>query len=291
MTLETAQRCVELFDATLNSNNSNTTTITTVDITGGAPELNPHFRYLVEAFSSRGVQVIDRCNLTVLCEPGQEDTAEFLAKHRVRVVASLPCYSKSNVDAQRGGGVFARSIAGLQQLNALGYGVPGTGLVLDLVYNPNGVFLAPPQASLEDSYRRELKEAFGVEFTSLLCLNNMPIKRWADELIKRGQLEEYMSLLVNAFNPAAAGAGLMCRNTVSVDWQGRIFDCDFNQQLDIPLMVGGREGGSGGKKWQNKKTIFELSDLNEVVGAPIAVASHCYGCTAGAGSSCQGATS
>lgn len=177
MTEVVAQRCIELLDAS--------TCVRTVDLTGGAPELCPQFRYLVPEISARGLEIIDRCNLTVLSEPGQEDLVEFLATHRVRVVASLPCYTADNIDAQRGRGVFHRSIDGLKKLNAVGYGIPGSGLVLDLVYNPGGVFLAPSQQALEDAYRSELREAHGIEFSSLLCLNNMPIKRWADELVRR----------------------------------------------------------------------------------------------------------
>lgn len=269
MTRETAERCVALLDASPG--------VKTLDITGGAPELNSQFRYLVTEGRKRGLEVIDRCNLTVLSEPGQEDTAEFLAANKVRIVASLPCYTADNVDAQRGRGVFERSIAGLKTLNALGYGIPGTGLILDLVYNPGGVFLAPEQSKLEGAYRQELRDTYGIEFSSLLCLNNMPIKRWADELSRKGKLEEYMGLLVGAFNPAA-GEALMCRSTVSVNWEGRLFDCDFNQQLDMAL--GGDQALS----------VFDVQNLNELTGRRVAVASHCYGCTAGAGSSCQGAT-
>lgn len=269
MTRETAERCVALLDASPG--------VKTLDLTGGAPELNAQFRYLVGEGRRRGLEVIDRCNLTVLSEPGQADTAEFLAANGVRVVASLPCYTADNVDAQRGRGVFDRSIAGLQTLNALGYGRPGTGLVLDLVYNPGGVFLAPESSQLEAAYRSELAEAYGIHFSSLLCLNNMPIKRWADKLARKGRLEEYMGLLVGAFNPAA-GEELMCRATVSVAWDGRLYDCDFNQQLDMGL--GGDQGLS----------VFDVGSLDELTGRRVAVASHCYGCTAGAGSSCQGAT-
>jgi len=232
MSQEVADRCLRLLDAS--------PSVSTVDLTGGAPELCPAFRGLVAGARERNVEVIDRCNLTVLMEPGQEDLADFLAQHRVRVVASLPCYSMKNVDSQRGAGVFERSIAGLRKLNALGYGMEGSGLELDLVYNPGGAFLAPSQATLEPAYKEELLGNFGVRFNRLLCLNNMPIKRFHDWLQRRGSLEEYMALLVQSFN-AGAAEGVMCRNTVSVNWDGRLFDCDFNQQLDIPLVIRGRD--------------------------------------------------
>jgi radical SAM/Cys-rich protein len=266
MSHEVARRCIELLDSS--------STVETLDLTGGAPELCPEFAYLVKEATARGVQVIDRCNLTVLVEPGQEGLAGFLAENKVRVVASLPCYSKENVDSQRGGGVFARSIRGLQMLNEVGYGVPGSGLTLDLVYNPGGVFLAPPSSSLECAYKDELKEAYGITFNSLLCLNNMPIKRWSDELVRMGKLDEYMELLVGAFNPAAA-EGLMCRATVSIGWSGEIYDCDFNQQLGLAVSGPAR-------------TVFDLGSLDELNDNRIVVASHCWGCTAGNGSGCQG---
>ncbi|KAI3426961.1 hypothetical protein D9Q98_006905 [Chlorella vulgaris] len=275
MSHEVAERCVQLMEEAAASNDSGSRL--TVDLTGGAPELTPQFRYLVTEARRLGHEVIDRCNLTVLLEPGQEDLVGFLAEHSVRVVASMPCYSAANVDKQRGGGVFTRSIAGLQALNAAGYGVPGSGLLLDLVYNPGGVFLAPPQAQLEPVYKQELLEQFGIVFNSLLCLNNMPIKRWADHLVKEGKLEEYMQLLVDSFNPAAA-EGIMCRDTISVGWDGRLYDCDFNQQLELGLPKA------------SLRTVFDLKSLQELTGQRIAVDSHCFGCTAGAGSSCQGAT-
>lgn len=269
MSHEVAKRCVELLDKSR--------TVETLDLTGGAPELCPEFAYLVKEATARGVQVIDRCNLTVLVEPGQEGLAKFLAEHKVRVVASLPCYSKENVDSQRGGGVFARSIRGLQMLNEVGYGVPGSGLQLDLVYNPGGPSLAPAASTLEGPYKQELQECYGITFNDLLCLNNVPIKRWADELVRLGKLEEYMQLLVDSFNPAAAGEGLMCRSTVSVSWNGTVSDCDFNQQLG--LVVSGPA-----------KTVFDLESLEELTDNKIIVRSHCFGCTAGNGSSCQGST-
>ncbi len=263
MSHEVAEQCVSLLDSSPG--------VETVDLTGGAPELCPEFTYLVKEARARGKQVIDRCNLTVLLEPGQEGLAQFLAEHQVRVVASLPCYSKENVDSQRGGGVFHRSIEGLKMLNSVGYGVAGSGLHLDLVYNPGGVFLAPSAESLEDAYKQELKDAYGITFNSLLCLNNMPIKRWADELIRRGEMETYMEMLVNAFNPGA-GEGLMCRDTVSIGWDGSVYDCDFNQQLDLGVPT----------------TVFDMKSLDDLTGRDITVASHCYGCTAGSGSGCQG---
>lgn len=245
----------------------------TLDITGGAPELHDGFRPLVEAARALDVHVVDRCNLTVLFEPGQEDTAEFLAQHRVEVVASLPCYSMENVDKQRGKGVFDKSIAALQKLNALGYGKPGTGLQLNLVYNPQGAFLPPEQGALEADYRRELAAHFGIEFNQLFALANMPIKRFGSMLVSKGQFKDYMALLRDSYS-ASNLEGVMCRGLVSVDWQGNLYDCDFNQQLNIP--VSGR---------------LHLRDLleNDLKESAICVADHCYGCTAGQGSGCGGA--
>eukprot|EP00891_Asterochloris_glomerata_P004575 jgi/Astpho2/4575/e_gw1.00067.422.1_t len=272
----TAEQCVRLMAASPE-------TVRTVDITGGAPEMNSQFRYLVQEARRLGLEVIDRCNLTVLLEPGQEDLVSFLAQHQVRIVASLPCYSEQNVDQQRGSGVFQRSIRGLQMLNEAGYGQPGTGLHLDLVYNPNGIFLAPQQNTLEAAYKQELKEAYGITFNNLFCLNNMPIKRYVDYLQRRGKLEEYMQLLVESFNVAAAD-GVMCRDTVNVGWDGLLFDCDFNQQLDMGMKIKGHAE-------QERLSVFHIEHLSELTGANIAVDNHCFGCTAGAGSSCQGATS
>jgi radical SAM/Cys-rich protein len=246
----------------------------TLDLTGGAPELNPHFRELVRGARQLGRRVIDRCNLTVLFEPGQEDTAEFLAREGVTVVASLPCTTAENVDGQRGKRVYERSLAALRQLNALGYGAPGRGLALDLVYNPLGASLPPPQAELETDYRRELA-ALGIRFDRLLAIANMPIKRFARDLARRGEREAYLALLVAHFNPATVD-GLMCRHTLSVAYDGRLYDCDFNQALDLPAAA-------------VPKTLFELQDLSTLEGGPIATATHCFGCTAGAGSSCGGA--
>ena len=248
----------------------------TLDVTGGAPELHPGFRDLVRAARSQGVRVIDRCNLTILFEPGQEGLAEFLAQDRVDIVASLPCYSAANVDKQRGEGVFDLSIAALQRLNQLGYGQSGSGLLLNLVYNPQGASLPPAQEALQADYKRELLAHFGIVFNELFALTNMPIQRFGSTLVSKGTFDGYMALLKNSFQSHNL-AGLMCRNTVSVDWQGWLSDCDFNQQLGLPL------GNSGVQK--------HLRDLLKTSpdGQAIRVAGHCYGCTAGQGSSCGGA--
>ncbi|KAK9866822.1 hypothetical protein WJX84_007664 [Apatococcus fuscideae] len=233
----TAERCLHL------AREASGGALSTLDITGGAPELNSQFRYLVSGARVMGLEVIDRCNLTVLLEPGQEDLVPFLANEGVRIVASLPCYTIENVDEQRGRGVFERSIQGLKMLNAAGYGKEGSGLILDLVYNPNGIFLAPPQAKLQEAYKQELQDLFGISFNSLFCLNNMPIKRYADYLLRQGKLGEYLELLVNSFNPAAA-EGVMCRDTVNVSWDGRVYDCDFNQQLEMGIRLPGKPANS-----------------------------------------------
>ena len=246
-----------------------------LDLTGGAPELNRHFRTLVVSGRRRGLRVIDRCNLTILEEAGQEDTAEFLAAHQVEIVASLPCYLQENVDRQRGRGVYEKSISALRRLNELGYGLSGSGLVLNLVYNPGGASLPPSQTDLESDYRVELRSRFGLEFTSLLTLTNMPIRRFAEFLDRTEQHAAYLSLLVNHFNPATV-ADLMCRSLLSVGYDGRLYDCDFNQMLAIPTS-------------QGRGTIWDLNSLQEMEGMPVATGSHCLGCTAGAGSSCSGA--
>jgi len=250
---------------------------TTLDVTGGAPELHPGFRALVREARRLGVHVIDRCNLTILSEPGQEDLAAFLAEQQVEVTASLPCYSEELVDRQRGHGVHRRSIEGLRRLNALGYGDPGGALVLNLVYNPQGPALPPPQQALEQDYRRVLGEQFGVRFTRLFTLANMPIQRFGSTLVSKGQFEGYMSLLRASHREENLDA-VMCRSLVSVDWRGFVYDCDFNQMLGIPLALQGRPRA-------------RLADLLErdLDGNPIAVADHCHGCTAGQGSSCGGA--
>jgi radical SAM/Cys-rich protein len=250
---------------------------TTIDLTGGAPELNPDFRRLVIAARERKVKVIDRCNLTILEEPGQEDLAAFLAEQGVEVVASLPCYSEDNVDKQRGKGVFDKSIRGLKTLNGLGYGEPDSGLTLNLVYNPQGPSLPPNQQKLEADYHRFLFDNFGVVFNQLFTITNMPIQRFGSTLISKGQFEQYMDLLVQSFVPANLDS-VMCRNLISVDWQGHVYDCDFNQMLGLPLEHGDR-------------LRPHLTDLmgHDLTGSPIVVRDHCYGCTAGQGSSCGGA--
>ncbi|CBJ30512.1 conserved unknown protein [Ectocarpus siliculosus] len=280
---EVAERCIEII--------KNSPTVKTLDITGGAPELNDHFRYMVEEGRALGLDVIDRCNLTVLQEPGQEDLAEFLAKNKVHVVASLPCYSPKNVNMQRGSGVFDRSIKGLMMLNALGYGQPNSGLKLDLVYNPIGGFLPPEQVALEVKYKEELNEAFGIKFNNLFTITNMPIKRFADFLYRRGELQEYMELLVRNFNTAAC-SGLMCKDTINVGWDGRVFDCDFNQQLGLGMGTAGTNAGASEKLLAVKEgySIFDVDSVDDMQTTDIVLESHCYGCTAGNGSSCQGAT-
>ncbi len=254
--------------------------VATIDITGGAPELNPSFRFLVEQARRLGRHVIDRCNLTVLFEPGMEDLAEFLAKHRVEVIASLPCYTAENVDQQRGRGVFEKSIEALRRLNALGYGQPDSALALNLVYNPLGAFLPPPQEKLEADYKQQLRERYGIEFHRLHTLTNMPIKRFAEFLHHKGQYGAYLGLLVNHFNPVTVRA-LMCRSLVSVGWEGTLYDCDFNQMLEME--AGAAESGP--------RTIWDVATLAELAGHRIATGSHCFGCTAGAGSSCGGSLS
>jgi radical SAM/Cys-rich protein len=251
--------------------------IGTLDITGGAPELNPHFRHLVCAARDMGVRVMDRCNLTILELPGQEDLAGFLAAQQVEIVASLPCYSEHNVDRQRGKGVFDASIRALRRLNALGYGDERSGLVLNLVYNPQGPALPPPQQQLQTDYKRVLSEQHGVMFNRLYTLANMPIQRFGSMLISTGEFENYLSLLRAAHLDANLD-DVMCRNLISVDWRGYVYDCDFNQMLDLPLVRGAREA-------------VHLSELlnDDLAGNPIRVAGHCYGCTAGQGSSCGGA--
>jgi radical SAM/Cys-rich protein len=249
----------------------------TLDITGGAPELNPHFRHLVHTARALGVRVIDRCNLTVLNEPGFEDLAVFLATERVEIVASLPCYEHDNVDRQRGDGVFDASILALNKLNALGYGLDGTGLALDLVYNPQGPVLPPAQQGLEAVYKRELGTRFGIAFNRLYTLANMPINRFGSVLVSQGCFASYMALLHSAHQDTNLD-GVMCRSLVSVDWRGYLYDCDFNQMLGIPLVVAGKR----------RRHVSELAQM-PLAGLPIAVADHCYGCTAGQGSSCGGA--
>jgi radical SAM/Cys-rich protein len=253
--------------------------IAALDLTGGAPELNENFRRLVTSARALGATVLDRCNLTILEEPGHEDLADFLARERVQVVASLPCYSQANVDQQRGAGVFDRSIRALQRLNALGYGAEASELTLNLVYNPQGPSLPPPQHQLEQDYKRLLAANFGVRFNQLLTITNQPIARFGSTLISKGQFRDYMALLRGAHRPDNL-PGVMCRSLVSVDWQGNLHDCDFNQMLGMPLRADGRRGAA-----------LHLRDLlaRDLAGNPIAVADHCYACTAGQGSSCGGA--
>ncbi len=249
--------------------------IHTVDLTGGAPELNPHFRTLVRESRALGKTVIDRCNLTVLFRDGQEDTAQFLADQGVKIVASLPCYTKVNVEKQRGRHVFDPSIRALRMLSGLGYGRPDSTLEIDLVYNPTGASLPPAQADLETDYKRELARHFDIHFNRLFTITNMPIKRFLHLLQREGRYDSYMQTLLDAFNPNAA-LGVMCRNLLSVDWRGQLYDCDFNQALGLP------QGG-------HRRTIWDIQSLTDVERDPIAFGEHCYGCTAGSGSSCSGA--
>jgi radical SAM/Cys-rich protein len=249
--------------------------IETVDITGGAPELNPNFPRLVTRSRELGREVIDRCNLTVLLEPGMDHLGEFMAENRVRIIASLPCYTAGNVDAQRGRGVFHKSIQALRKLNDLGYGMPGSALKLNLVYNPLGATLPPDQGRLEGDYKRQLREGFGIEFHNLYTLANMPISRFAETLRRSGEYAAYMELLVEKFNPAAVPE-VMCRSLISVGWDGVLYDCDFNQMLEIGL--GAR-----------RATVWDVESYQDLSGQRVATGSHCFGCTAGAGSSCGGA--
>ena len=246
-----------------------------VDITGGAPELNPSFRYLVAESRAAGARVLARHNLTVMFEPGQEDLPEFFRAHDVEVVSSLPYFLAEQTDAQRGRGVFDKSVEAMRRLNAAGYGVEGTGLTLDLVYNPVGAYLPPPQASIEADFRRELRARHGLSFNRLYTITNMPVRRFLDYLRRSGNEERYMRKLVAAFNPATV-EGLMCRTLVSVDWTGRLFDCDFNQMLEL------------GVHPALPQTIADF-DPATFFARPIATDAHCFGCTAGAGSSCGGA--
>lgn len=268
MTRETVDRLVDWLAKT---------EIPTVDLTGGAPEMIPDFCYLVERLKALrpARHIIDRCNLTILLEPGYEEYASFLARHEVEVIASMPCYSPENVNAQRGEGVFDGSIKALQLLNSLGYGID-PALPLHLVYNPNGAFLPGPQEELEADYKRELKEHYGIVFNKLYTITNLPIARFASYLKNNNKLADYMTLLKDAFNPGTV-SGLMCRNTVNVSWQGEVFDCDFNQMLKM--------------QWREGDRTVHLWDINpgEVEDRQILTGDHCFGCTAGAGSSCGGA--
>lgn len=253
----------------------------TLDLTGGAPEMHPRFREIVRHARREGLRVIDRCNLTILSEPGYEDLAQFLAEQQVEISASMPCYSRDNVDKQRGDGVFDASIIGLQKLNALGYGKEGSGLILNLVFNPQGASLPPPQQALEADYKRHLVEDFGIVFNHLLTITNQPIARFGSTLVSKGQFNNYMQLLRDSYR-AENVEGLMCRSLVSVDWQGYLYDCDFNQMLDLPLELQGQV---------ISRQRPHLSDLLNatLAGNSIVTRDHCFACTAGQGSSCGGA--
>lgn len=251
--------------------------IKNLDVTGGSPEMNPHFRYLMREAHGLGVHLMDRCNPTILEEPGYEWVAEFLRDHEVEVIASMPCYTEDNVNQQRGKGVFDASIRGLRRLNALGYGAEGTGLELQLVYNPLGPTLPPEQARLEAEYKQHLGTEFGIRFNNLYTLANMPIQRFGSLLISKGWFDDYMQLLKDAYRPENL-TNVMCRNLISVDWRGYVYDCDFNQMLHLPF-------GGGAKPRTHLRELIG----RDLAGMPIAVADHCYGCTAGQGSSCGGA--
>lgn len=267
MSLQTMSYCLEV----VKQNSS----IHTVDLTGGSPEMNPYFRWFVEEIAQLGRKIIVRSNLTILVSNLQfSEYPGFFAKHKVVVIASLPCYTAENTDKQRGGGVFNKSIDALKTLNQLGYGKEGSGLELHLVYNPIGPSLPPAQEQLEADYKRILFDQFGVVFNRLFTITNMPISRFLDHLLQNGQYETYMEKLVNAFNPAAA-AGVMCRNTISVGWDGRLYDCDFNQMLELSF--------TGGSPHHIKDFNAERLNNREII-----IGEHCYGCTAGTGSSCQG---
>jgi len=279
MTWDVMQRIVEWIDA-----HRAALGIEIVDLTGGAPEMNPHFRQLVDELIDRQLHVLDRCNLTILLEPGYEDLIEFLAVRDVEIVASLPCYLEDNVDKQRGRGVYHDSIEALRRLNQAGYGMPGSKFKLDLVYNPVGYGLPPDQAALEADYKRELRDRFGLEFHRLWTITNMPIKRFEHALRRDGKLDVYMDKLVNAHR-AANVEGVMCRDLVSVGWQGSVYDCDFNQMLSLAI-----EGPVGEEHFveSSSRKLWEYHP-RELLDSPIRTGSHCFGCTAGAGSSCTGA--
>ena len=267
MTLDTIEEIVQLIDNVKPK---------MVDLTGGAPELNVHFKYLVTQITKRRISIIDRCNLTILSEPGQEDLTQFLSKHKVIVTASLPCYSEENVNSQRGDGVFERSIDGLRQLNGAGYGKGNPDLQLHLVYNPIGASLPPPQKTLEKEYKQHLSENYDVSFDSLLTITNMPIKRFGSTLISRGEFGSYLQLLESSYQEKNLES-VMCKTLLSIDWEGYVYDCDFNQMLGLPF--GDEE----------KKIHVRDLKMGELDGNPIAVRDHCFGCTAGNGSSCSGA--
>jgi len=265
MARETAERVLALL--------RNTPDVNSVDVTGGAPELNPNFRMLVAESRRLGKRVIDRCNLTILLERGQEDLLDFLCDQQVAIIASLPCYTAENVDKQRGRGVFERSIASLRLLNEAGYGLPGSGLNLDLVFNPGGVSLPPPQEALECEYKQRLREDFGIEFGRLFTITNMPIHRFSDYLVRIGKEQQYSRLLASSFNPATVER-VMCRTLVSIAWDGRLYDCDFNQMLEMPVA--------------RSVSIWDIDSYDCLARDDIRVGDHCFGCTAGTGSSCGG---
>ncbi len=260
------ERCLEIIGSV--------DTIHTVDITGGAPEMNPHFRWFVEEVRKLGKQVIDRCNLTIImANPKYRDLPTFFKENQVHLISSLPYFSKSRTDKQRGDGVFEDSIKALQLLNEVGYGKEGSGLTLDLVYNPSGAFLPASQETLQAEFKRQLKRKFDIDFNSLFCITNLPISRFLDYLLETGNYEEYMQKLVDAFNPMTV-EGLMCRNTISVSWDGHLYDCDFNQMLDLKVAAPSQH--------------IDTFDLEALKNRAIVLNQHCYGCTAGAGSSCGG---
>lgn len=269
MTRETMQRCIDLVKLHQ---------FPTVDLTGGAPEMNPDFKWFVTELRKAGAkEIIVRCNLTIiLANQKFHDLPDFFAENKIRVVSSLPYYKADKTDRQRGEGVFSKSMQALQLLNARGYGKENSGLILDLVYNPAGAFLPGAQSQLESDFKRELKSMFNIEFNNLLCITNIPVSRFLDYLIESGNYEEYMEKLINAFNPAAV-SGVMCRNTISIRWDGYLYDCDFNQMLDLKTE----------KRVGQHINEFDLEKLNN---RNIVISQHCYGCTAGAGSSCQGTT-
>jgi radical SAM/Cys-rich protein len=250
--------------------------LTTIDLTGGAPEMNPHFRKIVTAAREMNRHVIDRCNLTILLAKGYEYLAEFLAEQKVEIVASLPCYLEENTDKQRGEGAYSKSVEALLKLNELGYGKPDTGLTLTLVFNPVGQSLPPNQDKLEQDYRKELDQRFGIQFNRLFTITNMPVSRYLEYLLRIGEFESYMQTLIDAYNPTTV-ENLMCRNTISVSWDGKLYDCDFNQMLELETAPG------------SSKTIHDF-DWDNLSSREIVLGQHCFGCTAGCGSSCQGAT-
>ncbi len=266
MSLETAEHCLQALAKT---------DIPTVDITGGAPELNAHFRWLVKQARSLGRHVMDRCNLSVLLLPSQTDLGAFLARHQVEIIASLPSYQASQTNAQRGDGIFEKSLEALRLLNGLGYGQPDSGLILNLVYNPVGAFLPPKQEAIETQFKKALRTKYDIEFNRLYTITNMPISRFLEFLIESGNYDQYMTRLANAFNPAAV-AGVMCRHTLSVGWDGTLYDCDFNQMLELPVNHG----------VPSHIRDFDPTQLDH---RRIVTRNHCYGCTAGSGSSCGGA--